>query len=288
MDSNAARSSGGVMIFLALTVAISAIFYTPIILTGNVAGAGGLYVAGLMWSPGVAALLTTLLRRDDFAAFGWAWGGWRWNLRAYLIPLGYAAIAYAGIWSTGLGIFAPPENIAAIGEKMGWAGLPATIVMFGYVALAAAAGMVRGTAFALGEEIGWRGFLAPRLMRRFGFTGGTMITGLIWASWHFPILLFADYNGGTPWWFSLTCFTLMVLSSSFVLSWIRLRSNSVWPCAILHASHNLFIQAVFNPLTGPSGTITPYAIGEFGFALIVTLGAVAIWCILQRPDPTRA
>ncbi|MES2496452.1 MAG: type II CAAX endopeptidase family protein [Pseudomonadota bacterium] len=288
MDTNQSARGAGVATFLALTVAISSIFYAPIILTGNVAGAGGLYVAGLMWSPGIAAILTTILRRDDFAAFGWGWGDWRWNLRAYLIPSGYAAAAYLGVWLTGLGTFAPPESVAAIGGKLGWSGLPAAFVVAGYVALAATAGMVHGTAFALGEEIGWRGFLAPRLMRRFGFVAGTIVTALIWAAWHVPILLFADYNGGTPWWYSLSCFTLLVLGSSFTLSWIRLRSNSVWPCAILHASHNLFIQTIFNPLTGPSGAVTPYAIGEFGFALVVTLGGVAIWCIAHRPDPAHA
>jgi len=281
------RSTGGLATFLVLTVALSALFYAPIIATGNVAGGSMLYVGGLMWSPGIAAILTTLIHRGDFAAFGWRWGGWRWNLRAYLIPLGYAAVAYTAVWLTGLGRFAPAENVAKIAAMLGWTATAPVLVILGYVALAATAGLIRGVAFALGEEIGWRGFLAPRLMARFGFVGGTVITALIWASWHFPLLLFADYNGGTPWWYGLTFFTLLVLGSSFALSWIRLRSNSVWPCAMLHASHNLFIQAVFNPLTGSTGEITAYAIGEFGFAVAITLGVVAIYCIRHRPatDP---
>ena len=281
-------TSGGVPLFLVLTVAISSLFYAPMLATGNVAGAGGLYVAGLMWSPGMAAILTTLIRGRRLSSLGWGWGGRRWNLRAYLIPLGYAAVAYAGVWIAGLGSFAPAESVAALRQVLGWTDGPAALVILAYVALAATAGMVRGTAFALGEEIGWRGFLAPRLMRRFGFAGGAIVTGLIWAAWHFPILLFANYNGGTPWWFGLPCFTLLVLGSSVVLSWIRLRSNSIWPCAILHASHNLFIQAIFNPLTGPSGKITPYAIGEFGFAVPMVLLAVAAYCLVRRPDPRAA
>jgi hypothetical protein len=62
-------------------------------------------------------------------------------------------------------------------------------------------------------------------------------------------------------------------------SWLRLVSNSVWPCAILHASHNLFIQGFFTPLTGSRGNLTAYVIDEFGVAvpLIIVLFAVGFW-----------
>lgn len=62
----------------------------------------------------------------------------------------------------------------------------------------------------------------------------------------------------------------------------RLASNSIWPCAILHASHNAFVQVFFTPLTGPRGTVTPYVIDEFGVALplVATVFAIGFW--LQR------
>jgi hypothetical protein len=40
---------------------------------------------------------------------------------------------------------------------------------------------------ALGEEIGWRGFLAPTLYRTRGFLWAGIGTGLIWALWHVPL-----------------------------------------------------------------------------------------------------
>jgi uncharacterized protein len=36
---------------------------------------------------------------------------------------------------------------------------------------------------------------------------------------------------------------------TFVWTWMRLKSDSIWPCVISHASHNTFIQQFFNPLT---------------------------------------
>lgn len=139
--------------------------------------------------------------------------------------------------------------------------------------------MVRGIATALGEEVGWRGYLTPRLVKRFGFTGGSLLTGLIWATWHLPVLLFADYNNATSWWFAMPCFYVEVIASAFMLTWLRLRSNSVWPCAIMHASHNLFIIAIFTKLTSPHGSITPYLVDEFGIAvpMVMVIVALVFW-----------
>ena len=134
-----------------------------------------------------------------------------------------------------------------------------------YVLVRATLGVVLSLTTALGEEIGWRGFLVPELARKLPFSRVALASGAIWAFWHYPVLLFANYHGQTPAWYSLTCFTLLVLGIAFIFAWIRLVSGSVWPAAILHASHNLWIQSVFDPLTGR----TAWVIGEFGAALAI-------------------
>jgi hypothetical protein len=108
---------------------------------------------------------------------------------------------------------------------------------------------------------------------------GTLLVGVIWAAWHMPILLFADYNSGTPWWFAISCFCVLTIGLSVILTWFRLLSNSVWPCAILHASHNAYIQVFFTPLTGSRGRFTAYVIDEFGIAvpLVAALFAFGFW-----------
>jgi membrane protease YdiL (CAAX protease family) len=265
--------------FLALTTLLSAIFWALIVAAGHVGAGAGHYVGGLMWCPGIAALLTVYFRRLDTASLGLRWGGDRYTAIAYVTPLVYATIAYAFVWSCGGGFFPNPDAIAAISGKLGWhLASPAAFVPL-YLLLLATTQLITSVAHALGEEIGWRGFLAPYLAGRLGFTAGAMLTGIIWAAWHLPLLLFADYNSGTPWWFALPCFTLMVVGLSVMLTWLRLRSNSVWPCAFLHGSHNLFIQGFFTPLTGPRGAVTPYLIDEFGLAvpIVVVLFAVGFW-----------
>ena len=40
----------------------------------------------------------------------------------------------------------------------------------------------------------------------------------------------------------------MVVSASFMLAWLRLKSDSVWPAAVFHASHNVFVPGIFDSL----------------------------------------
>lgn len=288
----AQRSRLSIACFLILAVLVSAIFWFLIIEAGRSGAGAGNYVTGLMWAPAVAAVLTVHLMRLDREALGLRWSGARYLLIGYALPLAYGAIAYSLTWILGLGLFAEPAQIEAITRRLGWEiSHPAAVVSL-YFLLLGTTQIIINVARALGEEIGWRGFLAPLLVERFGFTGGAMGGGVIWAAWHFPLYFFAGYNSGTPWWFSLPCFCVMVIGLSVILTWLRQVSKSVWPCAILHGSHNLFIQAVFTPLTGANGPATDYAIGEFGLAVatIVLLFAFGCWRLAQpfrgRARPT--
>jgi membrane protease YdiL (CAAX protease family) len=77
----------------------------------------------------------------------------------------------------------------------------------------------------------------------------------------------------------------MVVADSFILAWLTLRSNSLWPAAIFHGSHNLFIQSIFTPLTRDTGP-TKYVIDEFGIGLVITIGIGAI--LVSRKFTRRA
>src|SRR5262249_54561340 len=134
------------------------------------------------------------------------------------------------------------------------------------------------------EEIGWRGFLAPEFLKLMPLLPVGLITGFIWFAWHLPAIFFEGYNsGGPPLAYQIACFGVMVIPSGFIYAWLRERSGSVWPCALLHAAHNLFIQSILDKATvnGPS---TPYITGEFGFGLAITscLASLAIFAIYKR------
>jgi membrane protease YdiL (CAAX protease family) len=268
-----------IIVFLLLAFGFSSVFYALIIGCGHVAGASGMYVTGLMWSPAVAALLTCRFTGKPSSELGWSWPRSRWVWMACLLPIVYAGAAYIIVWITGLGTFGNPTFLASASKDLGWTSAPAWLIPIGSLLVYTVPGMIGGVSTGLGEELGWRGFLTPEMTRAYGFTRGTLFTGVIWTSWHLPILLFADYNAGTPWWFAMPCFAVMVMGLSFPFAWLRLRSGSVWPAAILHGSHNVLIQIWLTPITGARGGITRYAIDEFGFmlAFAAILMAIVFW-----------
>ncbi len=258
---------GEVATFLVLTFALSGIFYAIVLRAGTLAVGGGLVTVGLMWCPGIAALATVAWFRRSLRGLGWKARPWRFWLWGYLAPVVYASVVYGLVWGTGLGTINQEVADILFGPKF-WRIVPGTIL---------------GCAFALGEEIGWRGFLTPRLHAAYGFVRSSLLTGAIWAVWHYPLLLGADYNAGTPWWFGLSCFTVMVIGISFLYAWMRLVSNSVWPAMLLHASHNVWIQGFFDPLTADTGP-TEWWIGEFGAGLALVAIPVAWvgWSLWRR------
>jgi len=263
--------------FYALTMIFSSVFGAFIIRAGKMDAGNLLFVTGSMWSPGLAAFTTRKIFGENIRDLPWRWGGNRYAWLAYLIPIAYALPVYVIVWLTGLGAF-NWETLSKISSDFGWQNLPSGSVLFLFVLFTATLGMVAKTSRALGEEIGWRGFLVPELSKVVGFPGIGLISGLMWAAYHYPALLFADYNAGAPAWYSLTCFTIMVVGGSFVMAWLTLRSGSLWPAAILHGSHNLFIQSIFTPLTKDTGP-TRFIIDEFGIGLAITsiIAAVIAW-----------
>lgn len=244
----------------------------------------GLVVGVLMWMPATAAFLSCMILRIDVASLGWNWRPARYEALAYVLPLLYATPVYIACWLIVPNSCAFDDTAKMLGDAFGFPGSPRVTTFLLALPVIATFGTIRSIASALGEEIGWRGFLLPRLTGRFGWFLGCLISGCIWASWHYPLLLMADYNSGTPKIFALTCFTLMVIGSAFQLGWLRLKSKSIWPCAILHGSHNLFVQAVYDRMTAPTGKAL-YITTEFGVGLALTCAITAfiLWKSSNAP-----
>jgi membrane protease YdiL (CAAX protease family) len=97
------------------------------------------------------------------------------------------------------------------------------------------------TLIGLGEEYGWRGFLLPRLMKRFSLFHSSLILGLIWGFWHFPAYLIGT---GVPQDMNFMVFMLWVVLGTLFISWIYFYTRSVLTSILAHMSAN----AAFNYL----------------------------------------
>lgn len=264
-------------LFLFLTFLLSLTSYLPIIHSGNPNTQGGIFVLTLMWSPGVAAILTQLITTRSLRGLGWRLGTARWLGIAYILPVVYALPVYVFTWLTGWGAFRNPYDVSSLTRQYASPNLASAITVY-LLLNATVAWLVPNLLMAVGEEIGWRGLLAPELAKMTSFTKTALISGIIWAAWHMPLIFLSSYHGdGTPVVYSAACFTLLLIAISFPLAWLRLKSGSLWTAAFLHASHNLFLAA-FGQLTGETG-ITAYIIGEFGIGLALTslVAAYVIW-----------
>jgi membrane protease YdiL (CAAX protease family) len=272
-----------ILAYLLLVFTFSSLPYYLMIRTGHIGAGNGFVVSLAMWCPAFAALATCGLFGIDLATLGWNWRPVRYVAWAYVIPIVYALPVYIVAWAVIRGSFAFSAFAAPLGSAFGFADWPRVTALVLAVPCYATLGVIRSIASALGEEIGWRGFLLPRLVRQTGFSWGCLLSGCIWAVWHFPELLFSDYNVGTRPVFALSCFTLMVIAVSFILGWLRLKSGSLWTAAVLHASHNLFIQAIFDRMTAPVGRAL-YVTTEFGAGLVLTAGAWALYFWTRRNE----
>ena len=269
--------------FYALTMLFSGAFNAFVLYPGKMDAGNLLYVTGAMWSPALAAFATKKLFAERIREMPWALGRSKYVWLGYLIPIAYAVPVYATVWLTGLGGFGDAEFIRKTGETFAFPNFPSGVTLALFVVITATLGLVGKTSRAVGEEIGWRGFLVPELSKVVGFTGISLISGLMWAVYHFPVLIFADYNAGTPVWFGLGCFTIGVIAESFIYAWLTLRSGSLWPAAFLHGSHNLWVQSILTPLTSDTGP-TEYIIDEFGIGMVFTLVLAAFICWRRRGE----
>jgi membrane protease YdiL (CAAX protease family) len=127
------------------------------------------------------------------------------------------------------------EMAEAVGQP-----LPATsgIVVVAQAALALTLGPLFNTLFAVGEEIGWRGFLLPRLMRA-GLRQwpALVVSGVVWGLWHAPVIALGHNYPDHPY-VGVVMMTVFCTLLGVAFGWLQLASGSVWVPALAHGSTN--------------------------------------------------
>lgn len=247
------KSKRKLLIFALLTAELCIALYGIIIINGYGINSGSVFSLGLMWAPGLSALVSKLVVDHSIRGLGWKLH--RQSLPclgvAYLVPPVLCIVVYGLAWLTGLGwLQAMP--------------LPQVIVF-------ATAGVLISCFASLGEEIGWRGFLLTELRQLLPQRQVSLVIGLVWFLYHAPVIVFSNYNNGNiP--CSLLCFFVMVMGFTFLVNALCLKAHSLWPAVLLHASHNVFVQSIFDAAT-VNGPYTQYLTSEFGIGLAAAYAA---------------
>lgn len=94
---------------------------------------------------------------------------------------------------------------------------------------------------AFGEEYGWRGFLLQRLSSRYGLTFSLVAVGIIWGLWHAPLILMGYNYPSYPNAVGISAFTVWTVMTGYFLGWLRVKSGSVYSCALAHGAINAYM-----------------------------------------------
>ena len=109
-------------------------------------------------------------------------------------------------------------------------------------------GLAAGLMTGLCEELGWTGFVIPRLRRRYGVLTTGLIVGLLWGAWHFPLFSGGDLSGALPLAVFLSVQLFSFLAAYRVLMvWVYDRTGSVLVAMLMHAGLTAS-TLIFQPL----------------------------------------
>lgn len=238
-----------------------------------------------MFGPGVAALLTTrFVAREPLGTLNLGrLGPKRFYLWAWLLPGVLALLALVFTVALGLGTLdlrfqAIQAGLEALPEDVG---IPLGLVLAGQILVGLTLGPLINTIPAMGEELGWRGFLLPELLS-LGKWRAIVVSNVIWGVWHAPAIAQGHNYPGRP---ILGIFLMIGFCLLFgtILSWLYFETNSPWVAALGHGSLNataglplLFLEPGIDIVWG--GTLAAPA-GWIGMGLFVA------WLVLSRRLP---
>ncbi|WP_304236613.1 CPBP family intramembrane glutamic endopeptidase [Jiulongibacter sediminis] len=236
-----------------------------------------IYVGAIMWCPAIAAFLTLKIRGRSVSSLPWTWESGKYLWLSYIIPALYGLLTYLFIWSFGLGELADRETIAEWGTELGLFGigtLNTTSIVVIAIILTGTVEVIRASATTLGEEIGWRGFFIWELRKVLSFTGVSVVSGLVWAAWHWPLLVY--YSNHML--LEFITFFIVIISMSFIMTYFTIKSRSLWPAVLFHAVSNVYIQKIMPSLTNEVKG-TEHWLGENGimFAIVTALFGLYFW-----------
>ena len=254
-----------VLFYYILVFAISWVLILVVIGPGGFLGTEGisdallplLYIATLA-GPSIAGVLSTVLvdgmcglRELLSGLFRWRVGT-RWYAGALLTaPIVLTAVLFALSTSS-------PEF------------LPAIITSTDKVSLLLT-GIVTGLAVGFFEELGWTGFAAPRLRRRYGILRTGLLMGILWGAWHFPLFSGSAISSGA---IPPTLYVAVLLFSwlppyRVLMVWVYDRTQSLLMIMLMHV-----------PIVLAQFVLVPPTISGTSVLLLELAWAAALWIVV--------
>lgn len=285
MENKRKLNHKGIWSFLLITFLITYSIEGALILSGFritsiPAYYGQLIIAGVMWVPALAVLITVkFITKEGFAGTFITFGSWKpYLFTALIIPACFVLI-YGLTWLVGLG--KPDWDLeqfytlmaSSSGKTLGTMPSPKLILPAIFFATLVTSPFINAV-FGFGEELGWRGYLLPKLMT-LGKFKAYLILGFIWGLWHLPLILIGFTYPGHPF-TGFLVFVCLTTAFGIFLNELTLHYKSSVLAGWVHGlfnSQKLGVWALLFPAVNP--LIGGYA-GVTGIFIWLLLGLVTI------------
>jgi membrane protease YdiL (CAAX protease family) len=236
-------------------------------------------ISVLMWIPGLLAIAFRLFFREGFHDVGWRVGQARFWFIAYLVPLALASVCvFTALVLRKITLdskLSDQTMLDALYFKLSWftPGASNSVLLLERFFAVAFIMTVPGFFCAFGEELGWRGYLLPRMIQAH-WPYPLVLTGVIWGIWHLPLFVFTGYAHGRIF-LSILMFVLLTVLFGIFIGWLRLACGSVFVAAMAHASFNGFVQSLY----GASfvGDAAWFWIGDYGILTLISYAGLVGW-----------
>lgn len=268
------------IVFLVLTIVITWCVFMLIPLLGLNYGQGAsiAILAGAMLMPALCSLLTRLITKEGFKNM-YLRPNFKGHIKLYLLI--YFGPPLMLFLSTALYFLLFPASfdsqltvLQQAVSTSGTAGMSVRSLLATQLLVVVFAGPIINIIPTMGEELGWRGYLLPKLRGFLSDRAALVITGVIWGLWHAPVIAMGHNYGTDYWgfpWLGILAMTVFCVVLGIIEGYVSIKLKSAIPAAMIHSLVNAgaglplyLIKGAYNPLLGPAITgivgIIPFAI----------------------------
>lgn len=290
------------LITFGLTYSVEIFLIRPMVGSADIGQAylAQIMMAAVMFLPAVGALITRLVTKEKFSKdnlmislrlkgnlkyYGLAWFGFVLLIilgavlyffifpRQFDADMGYVKALFEA-QADNAGITVGPEQIK----------LTVIVQIFMGIFLSPFLNFIP----CFGEEWGWRGFLLPKMLKRFKVVPALLLNGVIWGLWHAPLTMMGHNYGvgyrGFPF-LGIFAMCLFCIVMGIILSYVTIKTGSCIPAVIGHGTLNGFaaVSIFFTSLQNPYNVfLGPAPTGLIGGAGFIILSIVLLYLLYKE------
>lgn len=156
-----------------------------------------------------------------------------------------------------------------------------SLLIIGMVVCIISAFCVPSWFIALGEDIGWQGYLLPMLCKKMTTRQAVLLNGILWGVAHAPLIYFGMNFGlnyaGAPY-SGIAMMTLFCMTIGVYMSYVTLKTNNCMYASIIHGSVNIIGETpIFISLSTQSVLLGPNPSGIIGMSVLLIGAAILLF-----------